>query len=55
MPPLPLAAITCSSGDNNAVSVLVNPVFGFTDAVTGAIFGIGTLGIGTCGFGKLPC
>ena len=52
MPPLLLAAITCSSGDNNAVSVLVKLVFGFTDAVTGAMFGMGTLGIGTCGFGN---
>ena len=52
-PPLFLAAITFSVGDNNAVSVLVKLVFGSTDAVIGAMFGIGTLGIGTCGLGKL--
>ena len=44
----------CSSGDNNAVSVLVKFVVGSTDAVTGDTFGIGTFGSGICGFGKLP-
>ena len=53
MPPLPLAAIICSSGDNKAVSVLVKFVVGSTDAVSGGTFGIGTFGKGICGFGKL--
>ena len=47
--------MTCSSGDNNAVSVLVKFVVGFTDAVSGGKFGIGTFGNGVCGLGKLPC
>ena len=41
-----LLAIICSEGDNNAVSVRVNPVCGFFCIATGATLGIGVLGNG---------
>jgi len=44
-------AIACSDGDNNAVSVRVNPVCGFFCIAAAATLGIGVLGSGgTCGF-----
>ena len=46
-----LLAISCSDGDNNAVSVRVNPVCGLFCIAAAATLGMGVLGNGgACGF-----